>query len=98
MRLDGKTVLVTGGASGLGGATVEAVVQAGGNAVILDVNETTGGALASKLGNRVRFVKTDVTSDADVQRAVDAAVQTFGGVHGAVNAAGVGVAERVLGK
>jgi NAD(P)-dependent dehydrogenase (short-subunit alcohol dehydrogenase family) len=98
MRFDGKTVLVTGGASGLGGATVEMVVQAGGNAVILDVNEATGNALASRLGGRVRFVKTDVTSEADVQRAVDTAVQSFGGVHGAVNAAGIGVAERVLGK
>jgi NAD(P)-dependent dehydrogenase (short-subunit alcohol dehydrogenase family) len=98
MRLDGKTVLVTGGASGLGGAAVEAIVHAGGNAVILDVNDATGSAHASKLGARVRFVKTDVTSDADVQRAVDTAVQTFGGVHGAVNAAGIGVAERVLGK
>ncbi len=98
MRLDGKTVLVTGGASGLGGATVEAVVQAGGNAVILDVNESTGGALATKLGACVRFVKTDVTSETDVQRAVDAALQAFGSVHGAVNAAGIGVAERVLGK
>jgi NAD(P)-dependent dehydrogenase (short-subunit alcohol dehydrogenase family) len=98
MRFDGKTVLVTGGASGLGGATVEMVVQAGGNAVILDVNEATGSALASRLGGRVRFVKTDVTSEADVQRAVDTAVQSFGGVHGAVNAAGIGVAERVLGK
>jgi len=98
MRFDGKTVLVTGGASGLGGATVDMVVQAGGNAVILDVNEATGNALASRLGGRVRFVKTDVTSEADVQRALDTAVQSFGGVHGAVNAAGIGVAERVLGK
>jgi NAD(P)-dependent dehydrogenase (short-subunit alcohol dehydrogenase family) len=98
MRLEGKTVLVTGGASGLGGATVEAVVQAGANAVILDVNESTGGALASRLGGSVRFVKTDVTSDTDVQRAVNTAIEAFGGVHGAVNAAGVGVAERVLGK
>ena len=98
MQLDGKTVLVSGGASGLGGATVEAIVQAGGNAVILDVNESTGSALASKLGGRVRFARTDVTSDGDVQRAVDTAVQAFGGVHGAVNAAGIGVAERVLGK
>jgi NAD(P)-dependent dehydrogenase (short-subunit alcohol dehydrogenase family) len=98
MRLDGMTVLVTGGASGLGGATVEMVTHAGGNAVILDVNEAAGTALASKLGNRVRFVKADVTSDADVQRAVDTAVQAFGAAHGAVNAAGIGVAERVLGK
>ena len=98
MRLDGRTVLVTGGASGLGGATVEMVVGAGGRAVILDVNEQAGQALAAALGGSVRFVKTDVTSDADVQRAVDAAVQAFGAVHGAVNAAGIGVAERVLGK
>jgi NAD(P)-dependent dehydrogenase (short-subunit alcohol dehydrogenase family) len=98
MRLDGKTVLVTGGASGLGGATVEMIVQNGGNAVILDVNEASGTALTARLGNRARFVRTDVTSDADVQQAVGTAVQAFGAVHGAVNAAGIGVAERVLGK
>ena len=98
MRLGGKTVLVTGGASGLGGATVEMVIENGGNAVILDVNETAGTALASKLGPKTRFVKADVTSDADVQRAVDAAIDAFGAVDGAVNAAGIGVAERVVGK
>jgi NAD(P)-dependent dehydrogenase (short-subunit alcohol dehydrogenase family) len=98
MRIDGKTVLISGGASGLGGATAEMVVQTGGNAVILDVNQAAGQALASKLGGRVQFLKTDVTSDAEVQQAVDAAVKAFGAVHGAVNAAGIGVAERVLGK
>ena len=98
MRLDGKTVLVSGGASGLGGATAEMAVQNGGNVVILDINETAGRTQAEKLGNRARFVKTDVTSDADVQRAVDTATEMFGAVHGAVNAAGIGVAERVLGR
>lgn len=98
MRLDEKTVLVTGGASGLGGATVEMVVQAGGNAVVLDLNDTTGRAIAATLGARALFVRTDVTSETDVQQAVDAAVKAFGAVHGAVNAAGIGVAERVLGK
>jgi NAD(P)-dependent dehydrogenase (short-subunit alcohol dehydrogenase family) len=98
MRLDGKTVLVTGGASGLGGATVEMVVQSGGNAVILDVNQAAGDVLAAKLGGRVRFARTDVTNEIDVQRAVDTATETFGAVHGVINAAGVGVAERVLGK
>jgi len=91
-------VLVTGGASGLGGATVEMAVQAGGNAVILDVNEAAGAALATRLGGRVRFVRADVTSEDDVQRAVETALEAFGAVHGAVNAAGIGVAERVLGK
>src|SRR5438876_11702247 len=98
MRLDGKTVLVSGGASGLGGATAEMVVQNGGNVVILDINDMAGRTLAERLGNRARFVKTDVTSDADVQRAIDTATETFGAVHGAVNAAGIGVAERVLGR
>src|SRR5688572_7498564 len=98
MQLAGRTALVSGGASGLGGATAEMVVAAGGNAVILDLNEAAGTALAKKLGDRAHFVRADVTSDADVQRAVDEAVRTYGGVHGAVSAAGIGVAERVLGK
>jgi len=98
MRLDGRTVIVTGGASGLGGATVNMVVAAGGNAVIIDVTEQAGNAAAARLGDKVRFVKADVTSETDVQRAVDTAVQQFGGVHGLVCAAGIGVAERVLPK
>lgn len=98
MRLKGCTVIVTGGASGLGGATVEMIVREGGRAVIIDVNEQTGQAAAARLGDKVRFVKADVTSDTDVQRAVDTAVQQLGGVHGLVCAAGIGVAERVLPK
>jgi NAD(P)-dependent dehydrogenase (short-subunit alcohol dehydrogenase family) len=98
MRLDGRTVLVTGGASGLGGATVDMVVAAGGRALILDINEQAGQSRASAHGNRVRFVRADVTSEADVQRAVDEAVGELGGLHGVVNAAGVAPAERVLPK
>jgi NAD(P)-dependent dehydrogenase (short-subunit alcohol dehydrogenase family) len=98
MRLDGRTILVTGGASGLGGASVDAIVAAGGCAVIVDVNEQTGAAKAAQLGERVRFVRADVTSEPDVQRAVDAARRELGGLHGVVNAAGIGVAERVLPK
>ena len=96
MRLDGRTVIVTGGASGLGGATVEMVIGAGGRAVIIDVNESTGHAAAARLGANVRFVRADVTSGPDVQRAVDVAVKEFGGVHGLVCAAGIATAERVL--
>lgn len=96
MRLDGRTIIVTGGASGLGGATVEMIVGAGGRAVIVDVNEQAGHAAAARFGDQVRFVKADVASDTDVQRAVDIAVQALGGVHGLVCAAGIAVAERVL--
>ncbi len=96
MRLDGRTIIVTGGASGLGGATVDMIVRAGGRAVIVDVNEQTGNAAADRLGDKASFVQADVTSDVDVQRAVDTAVEQYGGVHGLVCAAGVAVAERVL--
>ena len=98
MDVTKSTVLVTGGASGLGGATVDMVVNAGGRAVILDLNETVGRQKAAQHGERVRFVKADVTSEADVQRAIDVAVRDLGGLHAVVNAAGIAVAERVLPK
>lgn len=98
MQLEGRTVLVSGGASGLGAATAEMVIAAGGRVVIADIGETTGRALAQRLGRAAEFVRTDVTSSGDVQRTVDAAVRRFGTIHGAVCAAGVGTAERVLGK
>ena len=82
MRLEGRTVIVTGGASGLGGATVDMIVAAGGRAVIVDINEQTGAAKAAQHGTNAHFVKTDVTSDAEMQRAVDAGVKTFGAIHG----------------
>ena len=98
MRFEGRTILVTGGASGLGGAVVDAVVAGGGRAVIVDLNEQTGRARAAQHGGRATFVRADVTSDADVQQAVAMAVKEGGALHGAVNAAGIGVAERVLPK
>lgn len=98
MQLGGRTVIVTGGASGLGLATVEMVVAAGSRAVVVDVNERAGAAAADRLGDAIRFVKTDVTSDTEMRRAVDAAVREFGAVHGLVCAAGIAVAERVLPK
>jgi NAD(P)-dependent dehydrogenase (short-subunit alcohol dehydrogenase family) len=74
------------------------VVSAGGRAVVIDLNEQAGVAKAAQHGDRVRFVRADVTSEADVQHAVDAAVAAFGAIHGLLNAAGIGVAERVLPK
>jgi NAD(P)-dependent dehydrogenase (short-subunit alcohol dehydrogenase family) len=97
VNLQGRTVLVTGGASGLGGAVVDMVVGAGGRAVILDLNDEKGREKASQLRSVVRFVKGDVTQEADVQKAVDTAVD-FGQLDGLVNAAGIPAAERVLGR
>lgn len=98
MKLDDSTFLITGGGSGLGAATARLFVSHGANVVLADVNAQQGEALAAELGARARFCKTDVTSEADVQAAVAAATGAFGALHGAVNCAGVGVPEKVLGK
>ena len=98
MLLKGRTILVTGGASGLGGATVDMIVAAGGRSVIIDLKEDVGSAKASQHGSNVRFVKGDVTREDHVQAAIDTATREFGQVDGLVNAAGIPAAERVLGK
>ena len=98
MRLDNQTVLVTGGASGLGGATAEMIVAAGGRALIADVNEAAGTDAAARLGPAARFVRTDVTREADVQQAINTAIEDFGPLTGVVNAAGIGPAARVVGR
>jgi len=98
VRLQNQTVLVTGGASGLGGATAEMIVAAGGQAVIADVNEAMGKTAAARLGASARFIRTDVTIEADVQQAIAVAIKEFGALTGVVNAAGIGPAARVVGK
>ena len=98
MQISGKTFIVTGGASGLGRAAAEAVLGAGGNAVLLDVNAEAGNAAAQALGEKARFAQADVTSEDQVKAAVDLAVSAFGGLHGVVNAAGIGPAAKVLGR
>ena len=97
MNSEGKTFLVTGAASGLGAATAKMVVERGGNVVLADVN-AAGRSLAEELGVRTLFVSTDVTQEADGQRAVEAALTKFGALHGLVNCAGVAPSERVAGK
>ena len=87
---------MTGGASGLGGATVDMIVAAGGRAVVIDVKDEAGRAKASQHGSSVRFVHADVTREEDVQAAIDAATNEFGRVDALVNAAGIPAAERVL--
>jgi NAD(P)-dependent dehydrogenase (short-subunit alcohol dehydrogenase family) len=98
MKIQGKSALVSGGASGLGAATVRMLVAQGAKVVIADVNEKTGRELASELGGSVSFVKTDVTKTDEVKAAVTEAASKHGGLHFTVTAAGIGVAEKVLGK
>ena len=98
MRIEGRTFLVTGGASGLGGATARMICGAGGTTVVLDVNAEAGEAIAAELGAAARFVRTDVASEREVAHAVDVAREAYGEVAGAVNAAGVAPAGKVLGR
>jgi len=98
MKLQDQTFLITGGGSGLGAATARLFCAAGANVVLADVNAQQGEALAAELGAKARFVRTDVTSESDVQAAVAAATGAFGGLQGAVNCAGIGTPEKVLGK
>lgn len=98
MDIAGKVALVTGGASGLGRATVEALVKKGARVAILDRAREAGEALARSLGDTAIFCETDVTSAEAAQRAVEAAVAKWGGVHLLVCCAGVGTAGRVVGK
>ena len=97
METTGKTFIVTGGSSGLGAACVRMLRAAGANAVILDIGEH-GAALAKELGANVRFAKTDVTDEAQVGAAIGVAMRDFGGLHGAINCAGIATAERAVGK
>jgi NAD(P)-dependent dehydrogenase (short-subunit alcohol dehydrogenase family) len=93
-----QTMLITGGASGLGAACAQTLSQAGANLVIADLNSDAGEALASQLGQSARFVKTNVTDEDSMQAAVQAAVETFGSLQVLINCAGIGTAEKVLGK
>ena len=101
MQLQDKGVLVTGGASGLGEACVRLLTQAGAKVVIADLNSDAGIALStehSHTGLSTLFAKTDVTDEESMRAAVRDAVETFGGLHVLINCAGIGVAEKVLGK
>ena len=96
MQIKNSVFLVTGGASGLGAATARMAAQNGAKVLIADLQAEPGEKLAKELGGR--FVRTDVTSEADGKAAVAAAVKEFGGVQVLVNCAGVAIAERTLGK
>ena len=89
MELEGKVAIVTGGASGIGRATVERFVDEGARVVIADVDADAGESLATALGEAVAFQPTDVTDADQVQAVVDLAVERFGGLHVMFNNAGV---------
>jgi len=98
MHLGSAKAVVTGGASGLGLATAERVVAAGGRITILDINDDHGKAAATKLGANARYVKTDVSNEDSVKAAIKAADEFMDGITLAVNCAGIATAGRTLGR
>ncbi len=98
MDLHSVKAVVTGGASGLGRATVERIVAAGGAAAILDLPSSAGAGVAKGLGARAAFTPADVTSGPEVQAALDAARAAMDGLNVLVNCAGIGTAMKTLGK
>ncbi|PKA98608.1 NAD(P)-dependent dehydrogenase (short-subunit alcohol dehydrogenase family) [Flavobacteriaceae bacterium MAR_2009_75] len=98
MKISNKTFLITGGASGLGLATAQMVIENGGKAILADVNEETGKLSEKKLGANALFVKTDVTDEENVRETIQMGLDHFGLLHGAINCAGIGPGERILGR
>src|SRR6266446_559585 len=98
MQLAGSVAVITGGASGLGAATARLFAGAGARLALWDLNAEAGNALAAEFGSNGVFVKTDVTSSADVQRALTQVQEQFGSIHIVINCAGIATAERVIGR
>jgi len=88
-RFKDQCVVVTGGASGIGEATVRSIVEEGGRVVIADLQEERGRALVSELGNATLFYHTDVTREEDIAGAIVLAQKRFGPLTGMVNNAGI---------
>jgi len=98
MELKDAVALITGGGSGLGEATAREFVAGGARAVIVDLPDSAGAALAHLFGAQGLFVAADVTSGDALEKAIAQAVDRFGGLHIAVNCAGIGKAQRTVGK
>ena len=97
MQITNTVALVTGGASGLGLATVRRLHEEGATVLVVDLDSSDGAAIADALGERASFAAADVTDEAALQAAVDRAVE-LGTLRIAVNCAGVAPASRVLRK
>ena len=97
MQIRDNVFIVTGGASGLGGATTRMLAAQGGKVVIADVQADRGEPLARELGATTRFIKCDVSSETDGRTAVDAAL-ALGPLRGLINCAGIAIGEKTVGK
>ncbi|RDE24406.1 3-hydroxyacyl-CoA dehydrogenase [Motiliproteus coralliicola] len=98
MDIKGKVAIVTGGASGLGEATVRAYVGKGAQVALFDMNDTRGEALVAELGDAVRYFNVNVADEASVEGAVAGVVDAFGAVHICCNFAGISQSAKTVGR
>lgn len=98
MKLGETRALVTGGASGLGEATVRAINAGGGKVAILDMDSVRGNKLAEELGSSTIFCKTDVTNEDSVKSAIEKTIDSFGKLNVVLNFAGIAIAVKTLGR
>ncbi len=98
MEIKDRVALITGGASGLGEATVRYLLEKGAKISILDFAEDRGRKIASELGENCIYCKTDVTEEKSVKAAIDQTMAAFGAIHFVVNCAGVATPGKILGK
>jgi 3-hydroxyacyl-CoA dehydrogenase / 3-hydroxy-2-methylbutyryl-CoA dehydrogenase len=90
--------VISGGASGLGEATVRRIVEKGGKAYILDLDEGKGMKLQEELAGSVEYQKADVTSEEEVASAIQNAVDSYGSINLVVNCAGIAPPSKVIGR
>ena len=98
MEFASAKAVISGGASGLGFATAQRVIDAGGQVTLLDINDEQGNQSAANLGQRASYVNTDVANEGAVKNAMSTANSTMGGITLAVNCAGIATAGRTLGR
>lgn len=98
MEINHNTFFITGGASGLGLATAQMIIDQGGNVILADINEEAGNTFADAHASQVMYAKVNVTVETDIVQAIANGIARFGVIHGLICCAGIGPAQRVVGK
>ena len=98
MNIQGKVIVITGGASGLGAATATHLVEHGAKVILVDMNQEQGQALQQQLGSQSEFVQLDVTDEQTVEAFFAHVESTYGQLNGLINCAGIAPSAKVLGR